>query len=86
MDWMTYGKGVMALWPLTERRFSFPITLFYGLRWSEGIWSLHHLLTVLTELGTVAAVVVVGIARSRLWRFMGMGRAAKRSRTEARES
>jgi inner membrane protein len=68
LDWMTYGKGVMAFWPLTDRRFSSPITVFYGLRWSEGIWSSHHLVTVLTELGIVGAVAILGVVIARMRR------------------
>lgn len=49
MDFFTRGRGVMLLWPLTADRFSSPVTLFYGLRWSEGLFSLFHLLTLATE-------------------------------------
>jgi hypothetical protein len=50
MDAATPGRGVMALWPLSERRFLLPLPLFYGLHWSDGWFSLRHLWTALTEI------------------------------------
>jgi glycosyltransferase involved in cell wall biosynthesis len=49
MDYFTYGRGVMAFWPLSSERYLSPVVLFYGLRWSEGIFSIKHLWTVLSE-------------------------------------
>ncbi len=49
MDFMTIGRGVMLLWPLTSSRFSSPVKLFIGLHWSAGFWSIRHLETILTE-------------------------------------
>jgi inner membrane protein len=57
MDYFTVGRGVMAFWPFTAERFSAPIPLFYGLRWSDGWFSQRHLWTLLTEVPLVAAVV-----------------------------
>jgi membrane-bound metal-dependent hydrolase YbcI (DUF457 family) len=56
MDWATVGRGVMALWPLTDARFQAPVMLFYGLHWSDGWLSIRHVWTVVTEL--LFAVVV----------------------------
>jgi len=50
MDMLTHGRGIMLLWPLTDQRFLSPILLFYGLRWSHGVWSLTHIWTVVSEL------------------------------------
>jgi hypothetical protein len=50
MDAATVSRGVMALWPLTETRFLAPVTIFYGLHWSDGWISIRHLWTLLTEL------------------------------------
>lgn len=50
MDGATWGRGVMALWPISERRFLSPLPLFYGLHWSDGLFSVRHLWTVSTEL------------------------------------
>jgi hypothetical protein len=50
MDYFTVGRGVMLLWPFTAQRFAPPIYLFYGLRWSDGLVSPHHLVTLLSEL------------------------------------
>ena len=49
MDFMTFGRGVMLFWPLSNSRFSSPVKLFSGLHWSEGLWSVRHLETILTE-------------------------------------
>lgn len=58
MDYLSTERGVMALWPLTSRRFIAPLSLFYGVRYSEGLVSIHHLRTFLTELIFAAAVVL----------------------------
>lgn len=62
MDWTTYGRGVMALWPLTDARFQAPVFLFYGLHWSQGWLSVRHLWTLVTELA-FAAVSVLALRR-----------------------
>ena len=59
MDWTTYGRGVMALWPFTAERYLAPVTLFYGLHWSDGLFSERHLMTLATELGFAALVLFV---------------------------
>lgn len=64
MDFFTVGRGVMAFWPLTAQRFSSPLPLFYGLRWSDGWFSQRHLWTVLTE---VPFAVAIAFAACRLW-------------------
>ncbi|MDP6631467.1 MAG: metal-dependent hydrolase [Kiritimatiellia bacterium] len=57
IDFLTIGRGVQLLWPLTEARFTSPIPLFYGLRWSEGVWSSSHLLTLANEGPIIAALL-----------------------------
>jgi inner membrane protein len=57
IDFLTIGRGVQLLWPLTEDRFTSPVPLFYGLRWSEGVWSSSHLLTLANEGPIVAALL-----------------------------
>jgi inner membrane protein len=57
MDAATWSRGVMALWPISAQRFLSPVTLFYGLHWSDGFVSSSHLWTLVTEL--VFAVVVM---------------------------
>ena len=59
LDFFTYGRGVMAFWPLSSERFLSPVTLFYGLHWSDGWLSIRHLLTLVTEVGFVALVGIV---------------------------
>jgi membrane-bound metal-dependent hydrolase YbcI (DUF457 family) len=62
MDWTTIGRGVMAWWPLTDTRFRAPISLFYGLHWSQGWLSVRHLWTLVTELA-FAAVTLLALRR-----------------------
>jgi membrane-bound metal-dependent hydrolase YbcI (DUF457 family) len=70
MDWTTDGRGVMALWPITAQRFLAPVTLFYGLHWSDGLLSERHLVTLATELGFVV-LVVLGLYVLRPWLARG---------------
>ncbi len=58
MDVLGYGRGQMLFWPLTDARFKLPFYIFYGLRWSEGWWSIHHVWTILTE-GLFAVGIIV---------------------------
>jgi hypothetical protein len=57
MDFFSYGRGVMLLWPITYHRFQPPFYIFMGLHWSEGVWSALHLLTLLNELLFVAILL-----------------------------
>ena len=57
MDYLTVGRGVMLFWPLSSNRYGAPLKLFYGLHWSDGLFSIRHLWTALTE--TVFALVVI---------------------------
>jgi membrane-bound metal-dependent hydrolase YbcI (DUF457 family) len=59
MDSFTWGRGVMALWPLKSDRFRVPLRLFYGFHWSDGWWSRRHLWTFLTELMLIGGGVLV---------------------------
>jgi membrane-bound metal-dependent hydrolase YbcI (DUF457 family) len=59
MDMATIGRGIMLFWPLTEARYLAPVTLFYGLHWSDGWISIRHLWTVLTELVFTIIVVLI---------------------------
>jgi membrane-bound metal-dependent hydrolase YbcI (DUF457 family) len=58
LDFFTVGRGVMLFWPLSSARFQPPVFLFYGLHWSDGIVSIKHLWTLLSELAFVALVVL----------------------------
>jgi hypothetical protein len=66
MDWTTFGRGVMAWWPLTDVRFQAPVFLFYGLHWSQGWLSFRHLWTLVTELAFAAAALLALRHLSRL--------------------
>lgn len=58
LDFFTIGRGVMALWPLSRQRFVSPLPLFYGLHWSDGVFSIRHLWTFLTESATAALFIL----------------------------
>jgi inner membrane protein len=62
MDAATLGRGVMAFWPLSDQRYLMPVTLFYGLHWSDGLLSFRHLWTVVTELGLAVLTMLVWLA------------------------
>lgn len=66
LDAFTYGRGVMILWPFSLHRYKAPVTLFYGVRWSEGLFSIQHLWTIATE--TVFALGVGGLVHRLLSR------------------
>lgn len=60
MDFLSADRGVMMLWPFTSSRFVTPAKLFYGLHYSEGLLSVHHLWTIVSELAF--SVLIIGIA------------------------
>ncbi|PTN36501.1 metal-dependent hydrolase [Desulfonatronum sp. SC1] len=59
MDAATLGPGVKLLWPFTDERFSTPVSIFYGVRHSDGLFSPHHLITLGTELATIAGFLLI---------------------------
>ncbi|MFO7679875.1 MAG: metal-dependent hydrolase [Chloroflexota bacterium] len=59
MDAATVSRGVMALWPLSDTRFLAPVTIFYGLHWSDGWISARHLWTLLTELLFAVLILIL---------------------------
>ncbi len=65
MDFLTVGRGVMLFWPLTSHRFEPPFKLFYGLHWSEGVWSSSHLITAATELALLLPLMLWVLWRGR---------------------
>ncbi len=64
MDFFTSGRGIMLLWPVSEQRFKPPFSIFYGLHWSDGLFSSRHIWTVVSEIATVAAFALI-VAMSR---------------------
>jgi len=69
LDFFTIGRGVMALWPLSQERFVSPLPVFYGLHWSDGLFSTRHVWTFLTESATAALfILVIHYLTSRNWR------------------
>lgn len=65
MDYFTVTRGVMLLWPMSSDRFSPPVHLFYGVRWSDGLFSPRHVWTILTEAVFVAALLFIFRHRNR---------------------
>ena len=57
MDSLTISRGVMAFWPFSSERFLLPFRLFYGFHWSDGLLSVRHIWTFLTE-GVFAAALI----------------------------
>lgn len=58
-DFFTYhSRGVMLFWPFTSARFVSPVKLFYGVRWSQGLFSPLHWITLATELGFSALLIL----------------------------
>lgn len=59
MDYLAAERGVMLFWPLTSERLISPVRLFYGFHYSEGLISIRHLWTAVTELLFAAALLLV---------------------------
>ena len=70
MDAANVGRGIMALWPLTTDRFQLPFPLFYGFHWSDGLLSVRHIWTFVTE--ALFALALLGGTRFAVrWRARG---------------
>jgi hypothetical protein len=50
LDYWSTRRGILLLWPFSNRRFTSPKRLFYGLKWGRGIKSATHIWTAFTEL------------------------------------
>jgi membrane-bound metal-dependent hydrolase YbcI (DUF457 family) len=74
MDYFTLGgRGVMLWWPFSTTRYESPLFLFWGVRWSEGLFASEHLITMATEL--LFACLVFLIVRSGRERKRRLGNA-----------
>jgi inner membrane protein len=71
MDFFAIGRGVMLFWPLSGERFSSPLKLFYGLRWSDGWLSVDHVWTVVSELGLAGFIYFLVALFSRREALLG---------------
>jgi hypothetical protein len=61
MDFFTYdSRGVMLLWPFSALRFESTVSLFYGVRWSKGLWAVEHLITLFSELTFALVILFLG--------------------------
>jgi inner membrane protein len=66
MDFFTHeGRGVMLFWPLSSNRYDTTVTLFYGVRWSQGWFTISHLWTIISEFFFVLLVVLATRVRER---------------------
>lgn len=65
MDFLTPGRGVMLLWPLTPDRFEPAFFAFYGVHWSDPLTSMRHVWTVLTEFVFVSVITTGALAYRR---------------------
>jgi membrane-bound metal-dependent hydrolase YbcI (DUF457 family) len=71
MDFFTIGRGVMLFWPLSANRFTSPVRVFYGLRWSDGWLSVDHVWTVVSELGLAGFIYFLVALFSRREALLG---------------
>lgn len=58
MDFFTYGRGVMLLWPISPERYQAPIEIFHGLRRDYGLVTIHHVWTFVNE-ASFATIVIL---------------------------
>jgi membrane-bound metal-dependent hydrolase YbcI (DUF457 family) len=58
LDAVTWGRGVQALWPITDARFASPVPLFFGIRHSVNAPYHWHLVTIVTELCFAVLLVI----------------------------
>lgn len=58
MDYFTVGRGVMIFWPFSSVRYVPALKLFYGLHRSDGLWSVRHLWTLITELAFTGIIIL----------------------------
>lgn len=63
MDFWSARRGIMLLWPISNRRVVAPIKLFYGFRWKEPPWSGHHMRMLFTE----SLFVLLAVSLMRLF-------------------
>lgn len=60
MDALTLdGRGVMLFWPISTVRYIPPVKIFYGVQWSDGLFSLAHIWTLVSETAFVLLLVLV---------------------------
>jgi membrane-bound metal-dependent hydrolase YbcI (DUF457 family) len=78
LDFFTRGgRGIMLFWPVTSQRFIGPFELFYGVRWSAGLWDYAHLVTFGTEFLFVAVIFGLWYLFERRQKTRRVGRAER---------
>ncbi len=66
MDYFTAERGLMLLWPFETQRYVAPFMLFYGVHYSEGFLSVHHIWTAITDLAFAIGLIAVAYVLPRL--------------------
>ena len=66
MDYFTAERGLMLLWPFETQRYVAPFMLFFGVHYSEGLLSVHHIWTAITELAFAIGLIAVSYVLPRL--------------------
>lgn len=74
LDALTWGRGVMLLWPWTTERIASPVLLFVGVHRSQPYAWMLHAATIANEAVFVGLVWVV----SRRWDLRRLGRPRRR--------
>lgn len=59
LDFFTNGRGVMLFWPFSSMRFHSKFIIFNGLHWSDGFFSVNHLITLVNE--GLFILILIGI-------------------------
>ncbi|OVE74214.1 hypothetical protein BVX94_01095 [bacterium B17] len=67
LDFFSYGRGIMLLWPFSDQRFGSPATLFLGVRWENGLWAVSHIWTALSEVLFALAHILLYEALRRVF-------------------
>ena len=74
MDYLTWGRGVMAFWPLTAARFRPAAFAFAGLGWNDPLSSSRHWLTLQNEFAFTLVTLLLTVLATRLRRRCAPGR------------
>ena len=66
MDFFTAERGLMLFWPFETQRYAAPFMLFYGVHYSDGLLSVHHIWTAITEMAFAIGLIAVAYVLPRL--------------------
>jgi inner membrane protein len=60
LDYFSSGRGIKLFLPVVDRFYKAPIELFPGLEYSEGLWHVSHIPTLIFEF-VLCAIVLSGV-------------------------